>query len=766
MAEDFKKAALDYHEFPAPGKIAVVPTKPVATQRDLSLAYSPGVAHACELIQQDPKAASRMTARQNLVGVVSNGTAVLGLGAIGPLASKPVMEGKGVLFKKFANIDVFDIEVDETDVDKFCDVVAALEPTFGGINLEDIKAPECFEIERRLRDRMKIPVFHDDQHGTAIIVAAAILNGLKLQDRKIEEVKMVVSGAGAAAIACLNLLVSLGMRRENIWVCDIVGLVYEGREEQMDPYKAAYAQKTDYRTLADVIDGANVFLGLSAPGVLKPELLGKMAARPVVMALANPVPEIMPDLARQTRPDAIIGTGRSDYPNQVNNVLCFPFLFRGALDVGATTINEEMKIAAVKAIADMATKEVSDVVATTYSGEELRFGPDYIIPKPFDQRLIVDVSAAVAQAAMDSGVAREPIEDMDRYREQLSQYVFKTGFLMKPVFERARSAPRRVVFAEGEDTRVLRACQQLADENIGVPVVIGRPEVIDVRLRRAGLRLEVGKSLEVVDPGNDRRFADYWRTYHRIMGRRGVSTEIARLAVRSNPTVIGALMLEKGDADALICGTSGSHESHRIHLEQVIGLAPGVRTASALSILMLSSGLVFMTDTHCTADPGVDDVVEAAILAACYIRSFGVDPKAALLSYSNFGTREGESPVKMRKAAAVLRARAAEFDMTVDGEMHADAAIFQQIRERQFPNCELRGSANLLVMPDLDAAHISFNLLKSLTDGISVGPMLLGMNRPAHVVSSSVTVRGLVNAAALAVVDVQRREAGDQVTPY
>lgn len=763
MAEDFKKAALEYHRHPFPGKIAVVPTKPVATQRDLSLAYSPGVAHACELIAEDPSKAGEMTARQNLVGVVSNGTAVLGLGAIGPLASKPVMEGKGVLFKKFANIDVFDIEVDELDVDKFCDIVAALEPTFGGINLEDIKAPECFEIEKRLRARMNIPVFHDDQHGTAIIVAAAITNGLKLQGREIGDVKMVVSGAGAAALACLNLLVSMGMKRENIWVCDIVGLVYEGREEQMDPYKGAYAQKSDLRTLGEVIEGAHVFLGLSAAGVLKPEMLRKMAARPVVMALANPNPEIMPDVAREARPDAIIGTGRSDFPNQVNNVLCFPFIFRGALDVGATAINEEMKIAAVEAIASMATKEVSDVVASTYKGEDLTFGPDYIIPKPFDQRLIVDVSSAVAKAAMDSGVATKPIADLQRYRDQLSQYVFKTGFFMKPIFERAKAAPKRVVFAEGEDDRVLRACQQLVDEGIAHPILVGRPEVIDVRLRRAGLRLKIGDELEVVDPGNDKRFHDYWSTYHQIMGRRGVSPEKARLIIRSEPTVIAALMVQKGDADALIAGTTGAYTQHRTHLEQVIGLAPGVRTASGLSILMLSSGLIFMTDTHCTIDPQVEDLVENAIFAANFIHSFGITPNVALLSYSNFGSRDGESSVKMRKAAALLRAQSEQCGMIVDGEMQGDSAVSELIRNQALPDSPLKGAANLFLMPNLDAANISYNLLKSLTDGISVGPMLLGMNKPVHVLPTSVTVRGIVNASALAVIDVQRHEKGEHL---
>ncbi|MDF1791306.1 MAG: NADP-dependent malic enzyme [Thalassobaculaceae bacterium] len=752
MAEDLKDAALYYHETPVPGKLAVVPTKPMATQRDLSLAYSPGVAYACTAIAEDPSTAARYTGRQNLVGVVTNGTAVLGLGNIGPLASKPVMEGKAALFKKFADIDVFDIEVAELDVDRFVEVVAALEPTFGGINLEDIKAPECFEIERKLRQRMNIPVFHDDQHGTAICVGAAIFNALRLVEKPMETVRLVTSGAGAAAMACVDLLVAMGVKTENVILTDIDGVVYTGRT-QMNPVIARYAADTPMRTLAEAVAGADIFLGLSAPGVLKPDMVRSMAERPIIMALANPTPEIMPEEAKAVRDDAIIATGRSDYPNQVNNVLCFPFIFRGALDVGATTINEEMKIAAVTAIADLAMQEASDIVATAYSGQELSFGPEYLIPKPFDPRLIMEIAPRVAQAAMDSGVAARPIEDFDAYRQKLSQFVYRSGQVMRPIFAKAREEPKRVVFAEGEEERVLRAVQSVLDEKLAKPILIGRPDVIERRLERFGLRLKVGRDVDVVDPTNDERYEQYWRTYHGLMERRGVSPDRAREVVRTNDTVIAALMMQLGDADAAICGTVGRYWDHLRHVRQVIGTRRGVNELSAVSLVILPQGSYFMVDTHVTPDPSADALVEMVELAAIEVRAFGLEPKVAFVSHSHFGSSDEPSAEKMREAVATLAAR--HPGLEVEGEMHADSAISEVIRTRSFPNSRLQGSANLLVMPTLDSANVAFNLMKSTGQGLSVGPMLVGSAKPMHILTQSVTVRGIINMTAVAVVDAQ-----------
>ncbi len=756
MAEDLKDAALYYHERPVPGKLAVVPTKPMATQRDLSLAYSPGVAHACTAIAEDPAAAARFTGRQNLVGVVTNGTAVLGLGNIGPLASKPVMEGKAALFKKFADIDVFDIEVAELDVDRFVEVVAALEPTFGGINLEDIKAPECFEIERKLRDRMKIPVFHDDQHGTAITVGAAIFNALRLVEKPIESVRLVTSGAGAAAIACVNLLVAMGVDRENVVLTDIDGVVYRGRP-QMNPVIERYARDTEMRTLAEAVADADVFLGLSAPGVLTLEMVKSMAENPVIMALANPTPEIMPEEAKAARSDAIIATGRSDYPNQVNNVLCFPFIFRGALDVGATTINEEMKIAAVTAIADLAMQEASDIVATAYSGQELSFGADYLIPKPFDPRLIMEIAPCVARAAMESGVATRPIEDFKAYRQKLSQFVYRSGQVMGPVFAKAREAPKRVAFAEGEEERVLRAVQSVVDEGLAQPILVGRPEVIERRLDRFGLRMRIGRDVDVVDPTNDERYESYWRAYHRAMERRGVSPDRAREVVRTNDTVIAALMLQQNDADAAICGSVGRYWDHLRDVRQVIGTRRGVNELSAVSLLILPQGSYFMVDTHVTPDPSADELVEMVELAMNEVRTFGLEPKVAFVSHSHFGASNEASAVKMRRAVARLAAE--HPDLEVEGEMHADSAISEAVRNRTFPNSRLSGAANLLVLPTLDAANVAFNLLKSTGQGLSVGPMLVGTAKPMHILTQSVTVRGIINMTAVAVVDAQAHAA-------
>ena len=749
--EKLYDAALIYHRASPAGKLSIVATKPLATQRDLSLAYSPGVAAACEEIEKDPAAAAGLTARGNLVAVITNGTAVLGLGAIGPLASKPVMEGKAVLFKKVAHIDCFDIELDAADPDRFCDIVAALQPTFGAINLEDIKAPECFIIEQTLRERMTIPVFHDDQHGTAIVAGAAVLNGLKVVSKRFEDIKLVATGGGAACLACLDLLVSLGVKQRHITVVDIEGVVYEGRKADMNPYKSRYARDTELRTLDQAIEGADVFLGLSAPRVLTPEMVAKMADKPLILALANPEPEIMPELAQQARPDAIIATGRSDYPNQVNNVLCFPFIFRGALDVGATQINEAMKIACVEAIARLAGSAAHEVVAKAYQGEDLKLGANYILPKPFDPRLILEVAPAVARAAMDSGVATRPIEDFDAYCERLNTFVFRSGNLMQPVFERARQDRKRIIFAEGEDERVLRAVRALVDEEIARPLLIGRPEVVKSRAERLGLPLDLGGAIEVINPESDARYRDYWTLYHDIMGRRGVSPEAARTVVRTDATVIAALAVRRGDADAMVCGTFGSYVHHLRHVLNIVGMRDGVTAASALSVLVMQKGTFFMADTFISPDPPAEEIAEATILAAEQVRRFGITPKVALLSHSSFGTSKLPSARKMRRALKLIRRMAP--DLEVDGEMHGDTAIDPEARRRLLPDSTLTGPANLLVLPNLDAANISFELLKVLGDGLPIGPILLGTAKPAHIVTPSVTARGLLNVAALATVE-------------
>ncbi len=758
MADDrIDEDSLDYHRRSPAGKLAVVPTKPLVNQRDLALAYSPGVAAACNAITENAGEAATVTARGNLVGVVTNGTAVLGLGNIGPLASKPVMEGKAVLFKKFAGIDVFDIEVDELDIDRFVEVVASLEPTFGGINLEDIKAPECFEIEAALRKRMKIPVFHDDQHGTAIIVAAAISNALQFVGKPLKDAKLVTSGAGAAAMACLNLLVDMGMPRENIWVTDIVGLVFKGRQQEMDKYKEPYAQDTSARTLDEVIGGADVFLGLSAPGVLTQDMVKKMGKQPIIMALANPKPEISPEEARAARADAIIATGRSDYPNQVNNVLCFPFIFRGALDVGATVINEEMKIACVDALASLARAEISEIVAKAYGDQPMQFGADYLIPKPFDPRLILEIAPAVAKAAMDSGVATRPIDDLEHYRQTLSQFVWKTGLVMKPVFDQARAHPKRVAYTDGEDERVLHAVQQALDGGLAKPILIGRRAVVQSRIEALGLRIKLDDEAELVDPEQDDRYHEYWTSYYQLMARKGVSPDLARRVMRTRTTAIGAMMLRRGDTDAVICGAIGQFQTHLRHIRDIIGMRDGVCDVSALTLLVLPNGLYFIADTHVTADPSVDEIVEMAILGSDQVRRFGIEPKVALLSHSNFGTSRHGSAEKMREAAA--RLHEAYPDMAVEGEMHADAAIDIEIRRRIFPDARLDGSANLLIMPNLDAANIAYNLVKVLGDGlISIGPMLLGAAMPVHIVTPSISARGLLNMTALSVLDAQAFE--------
>ncbi|TDJ73563.1 MAG: NADP-dependent malic enzyme [Proteobacteria bacterium] len=753
MSKELDDDALEYHRCDPPGKLAIVATKPMATQRDLALAYSPGVAAACREIALDPTEVSSVTARGNLVAVITNGTAVLGLGAIGALAAKPVMEGKAVLFKKFSGIDVFDIEINEYDPQKFVDVVATLEPTFGAINLEDIKAPECFEIEKALRERMNIPVFHDDQHGTAIIVSAAIVNGLRVAGKELAKVKLVTSGAGAAALACLDLLVRMGLPRKNITVTDIIGVVYEGRVAEMDPYKARYAQRTSARTLDDVIDGVDIFLGLSAPGVLKADMVKRMAEKPLILALANPVPEIMPDEAKAVRPDVIMATGRSDFPNQVNNVLCFPFIFRGALDVGATTINEEMKLACVQALADLAMAEPSDVVQRAYVGESLTFGPEYLIPKPFDPRLVIELSSAVARAAMDSGVATRPLEDLGAYRRSLSQFVFRSSGVMEPIFEKAKEQPRRLVYAEGEERRVLQAAQQVIDEGLAFPILIGRPDVVEYRLKEFGLRMRAGEDFELVNPLSDPRFREYWAEYHEIMGRKGVSPDAARTVVRTQNTVIAALMVRRGDAHAMLCGTVGPYRPHLKNLVEVIGKAKGVRDVSTLVALILPHGTYFMCDTHVTPNPTSEEIAEMTLLAAEEIRRFGITPKAALLSHSTFGSFDTESSHKMRAAVEILHQRAPELE--VDGEMHAEAALSEEIRQATFPASKLKGSANLLIAPNIESAHIAHGLLKMLAGGVSVGPMLLGAAKPAHVVTQSITVRGLVNMSALTVVQAQ-----------
>jgi len=759
MDEQLRKAALDYHRLPTPGKISVTPTKGLVNQRDLALAYTPGVAIACMEIVANPAEAGNLTARGNLVAVITNGTAVLGLGAIGPLAAKPVMEGKAVLFKKFAGIDVFDLEIDERDPDKLVDIIASLEPTFGGINLEDIKAPECFIVESKLRARMKIPVFHDDQHGTAIIVGAAILNGLKVVGKDIGNVKLVVSGAGAAALACLKLLVDMGMQRSNIIVTDIKGVVYRGRKEEMDPEKERFAVETRARTLGEVIDGADVFLGLSAGGVLKPEMVRRMAARPLILALANPEPEIRPEEVKKEKPDAVMATGRSDYPNQVNNVLCFPFIFRGALDVGATTITREMEVAAVKAIADLAQAEQSDIVAAAYGERNLSFGPEYLIPRPFDPRLIANVAPAVARAAMASGVATRPIADFDAYRERLNQFVYQSGLIMKPLFAAAKNAPKRVVYCEGEDERVLRAVQQVVDEGMARPTLVGRREVVETRIERLGLRLKAGADYDLVDPNNDPRYREYSEAYHRLAQRKGVTPQIARLEMRRRSTLIGAMLLSKREVDAILCGVVGRYESHLRFVDHVIGLRPGVRNYAAMNALLLPNRTVFICDTYVNYDPTAEQIAEMTLLAVEEIRRFGITPKVALLSHSSFGAANTPTAVKMRRALELIGVLAP--DLEAEGEMQGDAALSQEIRERVFPNARLKGGANLLVMPTLDAANIAFNLLKTAAgDGITVGPILLGVARPVNILTPSATVRRIVNMTALTVTDAgaQRSE--------
>ncbi|WP_120495833.1 NADP-dependent malic enzyme [Kiloniella sp. EL199] len=756
MTQDLRDAALFYHRYPTPGKLEISATKPLGNQRDLALAYSPGVAAACEVIVDDPAEASTVTSRGNLVGVISNGTAVLGLGAIGPLASKPVMEGKAVLFKKFAGIDVFDIEIDETDPNKLINVISALEPTFGGINLEDIKAPECFIVEDALREKMNIPVFHDDQHGTAIIVAAAIYNALRLVKKDKREVKVVASGAGAASLACLNLLVSLGIDRKNIWVTDIEGVVYDGRSELMDRWKSVFAQKTDARTLSDVIDGADIFLGLSAPGVLKPDYVKRMAKDPIIMALANPTPEIMPEEVKAIRDDAIMATGRSDYPNQVNNVLCFPYIFRGALDVGATAINEEMKVACVKAIADLAMQEQDEIVIKAMGGEAKNFGPEYIIPSPFDPRLISIIAPAVAKAAMETGVASRPIKDFDAYCEKLKRFVYRSGMVMKPLFERAKKDPKRVIYAEGEDERVLRAVQVAIDEKMAVPIVVGRPDVVQMRMDKVGIKLRVGKDFEIINPQDDPRYNDYWTTYHRRMERKGISPETAKVIVRTRNTVIAALAVYRGDADAMICGVTGGYHRHLKHVRGVLGLQEGVSDFSSINLMLMPSGTYFMADTYVTQEPTSQQLAETTILAAKHVSRFGLKPRVALLSHSNFGSSDSESSCRVRKALSLIEEMDPELE--VDGEMHADAALDTELRDRVFPNSNLTGPANLLIFPNLDAANIAFNLMKTVEDGLPVGPILVGAAQPAHILTPSVTGRGVVNMTAIAVVDAQNRE--------
>jgi malate dehydrogenase (oxaloacetate-decarboxylating)(NADP+) len=760
-AIELRRAALEYHEFPQPGKLAIAATKQMVNQHDLALAYSPGVAAACEEIAADPATAFRYTARGNLVAVISNGTAVLGLGDIGALAAKPVMEGKAVLFKKFANIDVFDLEVNEKDVDKLVEVIAALEPTFGGINLEDIKAPDCFAVERRLRERLKIPVFHDDQHGTAIVVGAAMLNALKVVGKPIGEVKLVASGAGAAALACLNLLLKLGLKRENIWVTDLAGVVYKGRTELMDEDKAQLAQATQLRTLAEVIPGADVFLGLSAGGVLKPEMVARMAARPVIFALANPTPEILPEQVRAVRDDAVIATGRSDYPNQVNNVLCFPYIFRGALDSGATTITDEMEIAAVHAIAELAQAEQSEVVAAAYAGESLAFGPEYLIPKPFDPRLMMKIAPAVARAAAESGVARRPVTDWEAYAEKLQNFVYASGQTMRPIFTLAKAAKaNRVAFAEGEEERVLRAVQVVVDEGLARPTLIGRPAVIAARIETFGLRLRAGKDYDVVNVEHDTRYRDFYTTYHRMTERKGVTLQVAKIEMRRRLTLIGCMLLHNGDVDGLLCGTWGTTANHLAYIDQVIGKRAGgspstpqdVQVYACMNGLMLPGRQVFLVDTHVNAEPSAEELCEITVLAAEEMRRFGIAPKAALLSHSNFGTSDHPSAVKMRRALALLREQAPWLE--VDGEMHGDLALDAEARRKLMPRSTLHGDANLLVLPDIDAANIAYNLLKTAAGGgIAIGPVLLGAARPVHVLTPSATVRRIVNMTALTVAD-------------
>jgi malate dehydrogenase (oxaloacetate-decarboxylating)(NADP+) len=750
MSEELNKSALHYHRYPRPGKLEIKATKPLANSRDLSLAYSPGVAAACLEIDKDPTTAADYTARGNLVGVITNGTAVLGLGAIGSLASKPVMEGKAVLFKTFADIDVFDIEINENDPQKFIETVARLEPSFGGINLEDIKAPECFVIEQGLKQRMNIPVFHDDQHGTAIVVCAAIINGLRVVGKTLAETRLVTSGAGAAALACLDLLVDLGLRKEHIIVTDIAGVVYQGRAQEMDSYKARYAVDTDARTLEQVLEGADIFLGLSAARVLKPEFLLKMAPKPLIMALANPEPEIMPDIAREARPDAIIATGRSDFPNQVNNVLCFPFLFRGALDCSATEINSAMKMACVKAIADLALEQASDIVQSAYGGQNLLFGPEYLIPKPFDPRLMESISPAVAKAAMDSGVALRPLASLEDYREHLHRQVFRTSVTMKPVFDRARLAPARVVYAAGEEERVLQLTHQILEEGIARPILIGREKVVKAKIAELGLTLRPGEHFELVDPQNHPRYKEYCDAYFDLVCRKGYTPIEARSMVRTNSTVLAAMMVRMGHADAMLCGLLGRYQNHRLHIEEILGTADGVQKMTSLSAVVMHSGTVFITDTHVQEDPSAADLAEIVRLCVEEVRWFGIAPKVALLSHSNFGSHNSPSARKMREALRIIRA--AQPELEIEGEMHANLALSETLRNMRFPASRLSGSANLLVMPNQDSANIAFDMLQVLGEGIVIGPILVGAAQPAHIVTPSITVRGLLNLTALAAV--------------
>ncbi|WJS83633.1 NADP-dependent malic enzyme [Paracoccus sp. TOH] len=745
--DNARQAALDYHEFPHPGKLEVRATKPLANGRDLSRAYSPGVAEACLEIKADPATAARYTARGNLVAVVSNGTAVLGLGNIGAIASKPVMEGKAVLFKKFANIDCFDIELNQPDPEKMAEIVCALEPTFGAINLEDIKAPDCFIVEKLCRERMNIPVFHDDQHGTAIVVGAAATNALHIAGKRFQDIKVVSTGGGAAGIACLNMLLKLGVKRENVWLCDIAGLVHDGRTEEMTPQKAEYAQKSDLRTLDQVIEGADLFLGLSGPGVLKPEMVARMAKRPIIFALANPTPEILPEDARAVAPDAIIATGRSDYPNQVNNVLCFPFIFRGALDVGATTINDEMQLACIEGIAALARATTSAEAASAYRGETLSFGPDYLIPKPFDPRLIGVVSTAVARAAMETGVATRPLEDIAAYKRKLDGSVFRSALIMRPVFEAAATANRRIVFAEGEDERVLRAANAMLEETTDAPILIGRPEVIEMRAERAGLPIRPGRDFEIVNPENDPRYRDYWGTYHELMARRGVTPEVARAIMRTNTTAIGAVMVHRNEADSLICGTFGQYSWHLNYITQVLA-RDGLRPHGALSLMILEDGPLFIADTQVNHSPTPEQVAETAIGAARHVRRFGISPKVALCSHSQFGNLDTDSGRKMRAAMEILQARGVDF--IFDGEMHVDSALDPTIRERLLPNSRIEGAANVLVFSGTDSASGVRNALKLKANGLEVGPILMGMGNLAHIVTPSITTRGLLNMSAIA----------------
>ncbi len=753
MSDKLKESALHYHRYPKPGKIRIAPTKPLTTRQELSLAYSPGVAAASELIHENPEAVREVTARGNLVGVITDGSAVLGLGNIGPLAAKPVMEGKGVLFKKFADIDVFDIEIAEQDPDKLIEIIAALEPTFGGINLEDIKAPGAFRIERALKDRLNIPVFHDDQHGTAIITGAAVLNALQIVGKEIGEVRLTASGAGAAGIACLDLLVKLGLRRENVLVCDLDGLIYKGRFEDEDPEKLPYARDTAMRTLAEAVVGADVFLGVSAGGVLTRAMVATMARRPIILALANPNPEIMPEDAREAAPDAIIATGRSDYPNQVNNVLCFPYIFRGALDAGATCINDEMQMACVRALADLTHKEVQQKEAFSHQDESLQFGPDYIIPRPFDPRLLASIAPAVAQAAMDSGVATRPIGDMAAYSQALEAFVYRTGMLMKPVFDAARSNPKRVVYAEGEEPVVLRAVQSIVDNGLAFPVIIGRPEVVQHRIEKFGLRLTPGVDFELVNPEKDERYREYWKTYHHIMERRGVSPDIAKTMIRTRTTIIAAVMVYRGEADAMLAGVVGRYQTKLQHVLDVLGLAPGVHLPGSMSALTSDENTLFVCDTHVNANPDARQIAAVTLMAADKLKIFGIRPRIALLSHSAFGSNEDQGARKMRDALALLREQAPELE--VEGEMTADMALDEELRRQVFPNSRIKGRANLLVAPDIASAHISFNLARMLSNSVTVGPILLGVGRPAHVLTTSATSRRIVNMTAIAVVDAQ-----------